>query len=146
MAASTAEAVAASAAEAVATSAEGVPASAAEAVATSAAEAVATTAEGMSASAAEAVAASAEGVPASTAKCTATVSLLDMTLMEKQVVGSLFGSGNPRYDIPKLLNLWREGLLDLDGLVTKTYTLDDVNEGYDDMRAGRNIRGVMVYS
>jgi S-(hydroxymethyl)glutathione dehydrogenase/alcohol dehydrogenase len=80
------------------------------------------------------------------AETTATVSLLDMTLMEKQVVGSLFGSGNPRYDIPKLLNLWRDGLLDLDGLVTKTYTLDDVNEGYDDMRAGRNIRGVMVYS
>ena len=80
------------------------------------------------------------------AETTATVSLLDMTLMEKQVVGSLFGSGNPRYDIPKLLNLWRDGLLDLDGLVTKTYTLDGVNEGYDDMRAGRNIRGVMVYS
>ena len=75
----------------------------------------------------------------------ATVSLLDLTLMEKQVVGSLFGSGNPRYDIPKLLGLYREGQLDLDGLVTKTYTLDEVNEGYEDMRAGKNIRGVMVY-
>jgi S-(hydroxymethyl)glutathione dehydrogenase/alcohol dehydrogenase len=76
----------------------------------------------------------------------ANVSLLDLTLMEKQVVGSLFGSGNPRADIPKLLNLYREGQLDLDGLVTKTYTLDQVNDGYDDMRAGKNIRGVMVYS
>ena len=56
---------------------------------------------------------------------TANVSLLDMTLMEKQVVGSLFGSGNPRDDIPKLLDLYREGQLDLDGLVTKTYTLDE---------------------
>ena len=36
-------------------------------------------------------------------RCSASVSLLDLTLMEKQVVGSLFGSGNPRYDIPKLL-------------------------------------------
>ena len=76
----------------------------------------------------------------------ANVSLLDLTLMEKQIVGSLFGSGNPRADIPKLLNLYREGQLDLDGLVTKTYTLDGVNDGYDDMRAGKNIRGVMVYS
>ncbi len=76
----------------------------------------------------------------------ANVSLLDLTLMEKQVVGSLFGSGNPRADIPKLLNLYREGQLDLDGLVTKTYTLDGVNDGYDDMRSGKNIRGVMVYS
>ena len=76
---------------------------------------------------------------------TANFSLLDLTLMEKQVVGSLFGSGNPRYDIPKLLGLYREGQLDLVGLVTKTYTLDGVNDGYDDMRAGNNIRGVMVY-
>jgi NDMA-dependent alcohol dehydrogenase len=76
----------------------------------------------------------------------AQVNLFDLTLMEKQVVGSLFGSGNPRYDIPKLIGLWREGQLDLDGLVTKTYTLDGVNEGYEDMRAGKNIRGVMVYA
>jgi S-(hydroxymethyl)glutathione dehydrogenase/alcohol dehydrogenase len=75
----------------------------------------------------------------------ASMSLLDLTLMEKQVVGSLFGSGNPRADIPKLLGLYREGQLDLDGLVTRTYTLDGVNDGYDDMRAGKNIRGVMVY-
>ena len=75
----------------------------------------------------------------------ANVSLLDMTLMEKQVVGSLFGSGNPRADIPKLLGLWREGQLDLDGLVTQEFTLDGVNDGYDAMRAGTTIRGVMKY-
>jgi S-(hydroxymethyl)glutathione dehydrogenase/alcohol dehydrogenase len=79
------------------------------------------------------------------AEMTANVSLLDLTLMEKQVVGSLFGSGNPRYDIPRLLGLYREGQLDLDGLVTRTYTLDEVNVGYQDMRDGKNIRGVMVY-
>jgi len=75
----------------------------------------------------------------------ASMSLLDLTLMEKQVVGSLFGSGNPRADIPKLLGLYRDGQLDLDGLITNTYTLDQVNDGYDDMRSGKNIRGVMVY-
>jgi S-(hydroxymethyl)glutathione dehydrogenase/alcohol dehydrogenase len=75
----------------------------------------------------------------------ASVSLLDVTLMEKQVVGSLFGSGNPRADIPKLLGLYREGQLDLDGLVTRTYALDDVNEGYRAMRDGENIRGVLLY-
>jgi len=75
----------------------------------------------------------------------ASMSLLDLTLMEKQVVGSLFGSGNPRYDIPKLLGLYREGQLDLDGLVTKTYPLEAINEGYQDMRDGKNIRGVLVY-
>jgi NDMA-dependent alcohol dehydrogenase len=76
----------------------------------------------------------------------ANVSLLDVTLMEKQIVGSLFGSGNPRADIPKLLGLYREGQLDLDGLVTTEYSLDGVNDGYEAMRQGTNIRGVMVYS
>jgi NDMA-dependent alcohol dehydrogenase len=76
---------------------------------------------------------------------TANVSLLDLTLMEKQVVGSLFGSGNPRYDIPRLIGLYTAGQLDVDGLITKTYSLDGVNDGYEDMRAGKNIRGVLVY-
>ena len=75
----------------------------------------------------------------------ASMSLLDLTLMEKQLVGSLFGSGNPRADIPKLIGLYREGQIDLDGLVTRTYPLEGVNEGYEDMRNGKNIRGVLVY-
>ena len=75
----------------------------------------------------------------------ATVSLLDLTLMEKQVVGSLFGTANPRADIPKILELYTQGQIDLDGLVTNTYKLEDVNQGYQDMRDGKNIRGVMVY-
>jgi S-(hydroxymethyl)glutathione dehydrogenase/alcohol dehydrogenase len=76
---------------------------------------------------------------------TANVSLLDLTLMEKQVVGSLFGSGNPRSDIPKLLSLYRNGQLDLDGLVTRTWPLEGINEGYQAMRDGETIRGVLVY-
>lgn len=76
---------------------------------------------------------------------TANISLLDLTLMEKQVVGSLFGSGNPRSDIPKLLSLYRNGQLDLDGLVTRTWPLEGINEGYQAMRDGETIRGVLVY-
>jgi NDMA-dependent alcohol dehydrogenase len=75
----------------------------------------------------------------------AQINFFDLTVMEKQVVGSLFGSANPRVDIPKLLELWRQGQIDLDGLVTKTYPLEGVNDGYEDMRAGNNIRGVLVY-
>ncbi len=74
-----------------------------------------------------------------------TIPLLDLTLSEKQVVGSLFGSANPRKDIPRLLELYSAGLLDLDGMITKTYTLDDINQGYQDMRDGKNIRGVLIY-
>jgi Zn-dependent alcohol dehydrogenase len=45
-----------------------------------------------------------------------------------------------------LLGLYRESQLDLDGLVTTEYSLDGVNDGYEAMRQGTNIRGVMVYS
>ncbi|HEY3811492.1 MAG TPA: NDMA-dependent alcohol dehydrogenase, partial [Acidimicrobiales bacterium] len=73
------------------------------------------------------------------------MSALDLTLMEKQVVGSLFGSANPRADIPKLLGLYSDGQLKLDELVTRTYRLDEVNHGYEDMREGRNLRGVITF-
>ena len=73
------------------------------------------------------------------------MSALDLTLMEKQVVGSLFGSANPRVDIPRLLELYSDGQLKLDELVTRTYSLDEVNAGYDDMRQGRNLRGVIAF-
>ena len=58
---------------------------------------------------------------------------------------SLFGSANPRSDIPRLAELYRKGQLDLDGMITKTYTLEDINLGYQDMRDGKNIRGVIMY-
>jgi NDMA-dependent alcohol dehydrogenase len=68
-----------------------------------------------------------------------------LTFFEKQLIGSLFGSANPRRDIPKLLELYTQGQLDLDGLVTRTYPLEGINDGYADMYAGKNIRGVLVY-
>ena len=60
------------------------------------------------------------------------------------VVGCIFGSVNSRADIPRLLNLYKDGLLDLDGMVTRTYPLEDINQGYQDMHDGKNIRGVLV--
>jgi S-(hydroxymethyl)glutathione dehydrogenase/alcohol dehydrogenase len=71
--------------------------------------------------------------------------LTDLTLMEKQIVGSIFGSANIRYDIPHLLRLHKLGHLDLDAMVTNRYKLGDINQGYQDMRDGKNIRGVLVY-
>jgi S-(hydroxymethyl)glutathione dehydrogenase/alcohol dehydrogenase len=61
------------------------------------------------------------------------------------VVGSLFGDCNPTYDIPKILGLYQSGDLKLDEIITRTYTLDEVNEGYEDLLAGKNVRGVIVH-
>ena len=66
-----------------------------------------------------------------------------MTLYQKQLKGTLFGSGNPMADIPKLIGLYQAGKLKLDELITKTYTLDEVNQGFQDMLDGKNIRGVV---
>ena len=74
-----------------------------------------------------------------------TMNLMQLTIMEKQVVGSIFGSANIHSDIPKLLKLYRDGQLDLDSMITSTYKLGDINQGYQDMRDGKNIRGVLVY-
>jgi NDMA-dependent alcohol dehydrogenase len=68
-----------------------------------------------------------------------------LTLFEKTVKGSLFGSANPMYDINKLLDLYRSGNLKLDELVTSRYSLDEVNLGYQDLLDGKNIRGVIVH-
>jgi S-(hydroxymethyl)glutathione dehydrogenase/alcohol dehydrogenase len=76
---------------------------------------------------------------------TISMSLHELTLTEKQIVGSLYGSANARADIPKMLELASLGLVNLDVMVSKTYGLEDVNEGYADLRAGLNIRGVLVY-
>ena len=73
------------------------------------------------------------------------MSLQELTVFEKQVRGSLFGSSNPRVDILTMLALYDAGQLKLDELITREYTLDEINQGYDDMRHGRNLRGLIRF-
>jgi NDMA-dependent alcohol dehydrogenase len=76
---------------------------------------------------------------------TATLPLMFFTLFQKRVLGSLYGEANPRNDIHRLLSLYRDGRLLLDESVTQEYKLGEINEGYADMRAGANIRGVILH-
>ena len=76
---------------------------------------------------------------------TASINLMQLAMFNKEVKGTIFGSGSPRFDIPNLLSLYVAGQLKLDELVTQTYQLEDINAGYEDMREGRNIRGVIVF-
>jgi S-(hydroxymethyl)glutathione dehydrogenase/alcohol dehydrogenase len=73
------------------------------------------------------------------------LNLFDLAMQRKELVGCIFGNANPRRDIPRLLRLYDEGKLKLDELVTTTYPLDDVNQGYQDMRDGKNIRGMIIH-
>lgn len=75
----------------------------------------------------------------------ATVPMFELTAYRKRVVGCLFGDANPRYDIPRLLGLYRQGELLLDELITRTYSLEQINDGYEDLRQHRNVRGMIRF-
>ena len=68
-----------------------------------------------------------------------------LALFTKEIRGALFGDQNPSTDMLKMLRLYQEGKLKLDELITTRYKLDDINQGYEDMHAGKNIRGVIIY-
>jgi S-(hydroxymethyl)glutathione dehydrogenase/alcohol dehydrogenase len=79
------------------------------------------------------------------AQSTVDLNLFKFAMMNKQISGSLYGSESPSVAIPKLLNLYRDGILKIDELITKTYTLDQVNQGYADLEAGTILRGAIVF-
>lgn len=69
-----------------------------------------------------------------------------LVLLEKTVQGTFYGSCRLSRDIPRYLELAAEGRLDLDGLATRTYALDQINEAIADLKAGKNIRGVVEFT
>ena len=69
----------------------------------------------------------------------------EFMLLAKEIVGTIFGHSNPKVDIPRFLELYKAGKYKLDELVTKTYKLDEINEGYRDVVEGRVIRGVLLF-
>jgi S-(hydroxymethyl)glutathione dehydrogenase/alcohol dehydrogenase len=75
----------------------------------------------------------------------APIPLGELTLFQKRLEGTLFGMSNPNWDIPRQIQLYRDGVLKLDELITKAYKLDEINQGYQDMHDGKNIRGIIVY-
>ena len=74
-----------------------------------------------------------------------TVNMAMLTLWNQQILGSVFGSTAPRVQIPLLLRLQHEGKIQVNELVTKEYSIDEVNQGYLDLEAGLNVRGVVKF-
>ena len=57
----------------------------------------------------------------------------------------MFGGCNPHADLPRLLSMYKRGLLKLDELATHRYPLEQINQGYEDLLAGRTMRGLVVF-
>lgn len=71
---------------------------------------------------------------------------IDMQLFEfdKTYINPLYGKCRPSIDFPRLFQLYESKQLLVDELVTNTYKLDEVDEAFDDLLAGRNAKGVLV--
>ena len=69
-----------------------------------------------------------------------------LAMFQKRIQGVIYGMASPREAMPRLLRYYQDGKLKLDELITKRYTLDEINQGYDDMHAGVNIRGIIEFS
>jgi S-(hydroxymethyl)glutathione dehydrogenase/alcohol dehydrogenase len=68
-----------------------------------------------------------------------------MALQEKTIRGTLYGSVRPNVDFPILVDLYLSGRLQIDPLVSRTYTLEEINDGFAAMRGGQVARGVVVF-
>lgn len=72
------------------------------------------------------------------------VPINELVQRQKRVVGALYGSSNPRIDLPRIFSLYLAGRLPLDKLITARRPLDEVNEAYADLRSGEAGRTVLV--
>lgn len=73
------------------------------------------------------------------------LNLFLFTMLQKTLKGNIFGGGSSHIETPRLVGLYKSGLLRVDEMITATYKLEDINSGYQDMVDGKNIRGVITF-
>jgi len=71
--------------------------------------------------------------------------MFPFVMQEKRLIGSVYGSGQPRRDIPNLVSLYQQGRLKLQELVSRTYTLSGVNDALDALASSDGARGVIKW-
>ncbi len=63
----------------------------------------------------------------------------------KKLMGAIMGMNHFPVDLPRLVDFYLRGLLDLDTIIAERIALDDINAGFDKMRAGNSARSVVVF-
>ena len=74
-----------------------------------------------------------------------TVSSTMLVYEERELRGSLYGSAAPRVDIPEMIDLYRDGQLKLDELLTHRFPIEEINEAYDALQSGETLRSVVTF-
>jgi S-(hydroxymethyl)glutathione dehydrogenase/alcohol dehydrogenase len=75
----------------------------------------------------------------------ADISLMDLVFYNKRLLGHVYGEANPIDDFRRMVDLYRSGTLLLDEMITREYSLAEINDGYAAMHDGSNIRGAIRY-
>ena len=72
-------------------------------------------------------------------------SAFELFFNEKNLVGSYYGSADVRTDFKRMLDLWKAGKLDLEGMITRRLGLDEINDAFQAMQKGEVIRQVISF-
>jgi S-(hydroxymethyl)glutathione dehydrogenase/alcohol dehydrogenase len=75
----------------------------------------------------------------------ATIAMFPFVMQEKRLIGSVYGSGRPMTDIPRLVRLFQDGRLKLRELVARTYALPGINDALAALESADGARGVVVW-
>ncbi|MEM7405280.1 MAG: Zn-dependent alcohol dehydrogenase [Pseudomonadota bacterium] len=74
------------------------------------------------------------------------VNALVLPLTSKTIQGCMYGSVNTKVDFEMYMDLYKQGKLDLDRMISRTYSIDEAEEAFSDLEAGANARGVIVFN
>jgi S-(hydroxymethyl)glutathione dehydrogenase/alcohol dehydrogenase len=74
-----------------------------------------------------------------------TINALSIPRTEKTIMGSYYGSARPWVDLPRMVDLYMSGQIQVDALISRTYPLDDINIAYDALGKGEVARSILLY-
>lgn len=69
----------------------------------------------------------------------------ELRAQEKALLGCSYGSSNPPVDFPKFIQLYRAGRFALDAMVSRIYQLDEINDAFENLARGEDLRGIIVF-
>jgi S-(hydroxymethyl)glutathione dehydrogenase/alcohol dehydrogenase len=61
------------------------------------------------------------------------------------MLGSYYGAGDARVQLATVFDLYKQGRFKLDEMITKRYSFEEINTGFEDLATGKNARGVIIY-